>query len=139
MECFSLFLIKPNATEKRLIGKIIQKIEKNNFNIEAMKLFHMNKKIAAEFYKEHKHKNFYDKLLDFMNSGKTVAMILKKNDCVEELRKIVGDTNPKLAAKNTIRALYGEDITHNAVHASDSIEHARREISIIFPDFKIKK
>lgn len=128
----TLMLIKPNAVAKKVAGRIISVIEDANFEIEKIKIFVMSDELASEFYHVHKKKPFYDKLINFMTSGKTIALVLKKENAVESLRKVVGDTNPDKAKENTIRYSYGDDLTKNAVHASDSNEHALTEISIIF-------
>ena len=97
-------------------------------------MFMMTKELAEEFYAEHKGKSFYSRLLEFMTSGTIVAAVLHRNNAVKFLRDLIGDTNCENARPGTIRFLYGETITRNAVHASDSHESAMREIPLIFPD-----
>lgn len=130
----TLFLIKPNATEKHKIGAILKTVEENGFTIEALKMFTMDRSLAEEFYAEHTSKSFFEKLLAFMTSGKTVAAVLTCHNAVEKLRELVGNTEPKKAKPGTLRYLYGdhENMTRNAVHAADSVDHARKEIEIIF-------
>ncbi|MDY6915486.1 MAG: nucleoside-diphosphate kinase [Candidatus Cloacimonadota bacterium] len=135
MEHDTLFLIKPNVTAQKKIGEILQIVEKNGFTIEMLKMFQMNQETAEKFYAEHKGKSFYHRLLDFMTSGKTVAAVLHRNNAVPVLRELIGDTDFHKARPGTIRFLYADSITRNAVHASDSIESANREINIIFPDY----
>lgn len=128
----TLLLIKPNATKKNVIGKILSIIEENNFKIKSLKSFYFSRLQAAEFYAVHSQKEFFEPLLDFMCSGLTVAVVLTKQNAVQELRKVVGATNPENAEKGTIRNLFGDSLRHNAVHASDSNENAQYEISVLF-------
>jgi nucleoside-diphosphate kinase len=132
MNQLTLLLIKPNATKRNLIGKILQIIEENRFRIVDLKLINMTDEIAGKFYAVHKEKAFYEKLCDFMTSGSTIAVILDKENAVNDLRTLVGNTDPDKANPGTIRYLYGESLTINAVHASDSPENAENEIKIIF-------
>ncbi|NQT65877.1 MAG: nucleoside-diphosphate kinase [FCB group bacterium] len=130
----TLFLIKPNATKKHQIGKILQMVEENGFVIEKLKMFEMDNDLADEFYVEHLGKGFYNELSEFMRSGKIVGVMLSREDAVLKLRELVGNTDCAKAALGTIRSIYGESIGENAVHASDSIESAKREIGLIFPE-----
>ncbi|HPK41111.1 MAG TPA: nucleoside-diphosphate kinase, partial [Candidatus Cloacimonadota bacterium] len=107
-------------------------VERNGFVVVDLKLFTMTKDIANEFYEMHQLRDFFSKLIEFMTSGKTVAVILEKDNAIADLRLLVGNTNPSEANPGTIRYLYGESTTINAVHASDSEENALREIDIIF-------
>ena len=129
----TLLLIKPNAVEKRHIGHILTHIEENGFIIENIKVFRFSDELAAQFYIEHWGKDFYQHLIDFMTSDKTVAVVLRKENAVNDLRELIGDTDPHKRRPNTIRSLYAEGVTENAVHASDSLAHAERELSLIFP------
>ena len=130
----TLILIKPNATRRNLIGEIIKMLEDNRFEIKHLKSFNISDDLAAEFYKEHIGKNFYQDLVKFMQSGRIIGAVLKKENAVEDLRKLAGKTNPKDADPGTIRYLYGESVQRNAVHASDSTNSAKREIKLIFPE-----
>ncbi len=134
MEYDTLFMIKPNATAKNNIGQILKMVEEHGFIIDWMKMIKFDEKLAGEFYSEHKGKPFYPRLVDFMKSGKTVAVVLHRNNAVQLLRKLVGDTDCEQANPGTIRYLFGDTITRNAVHASDSIESAKREIALVFPE-----
>lgn len=129
----TLLLIKPNATRKNKIGAILGMIEANGFEIRKLKMFRINNEIADIFYVEHIGKGFYPQLSEFMQLGDIVAAVLSREDAILKLRELVGNTNCSKAAPGTIRFLYGDSLTENAVHASDSIESAAREISIIFP------
>ena len=138
MKLRTLILIKPGAVKAKNIGGIIKILEDNNFNIEQIKLFSMDNELASKFYAEHIGRDFYPNLLKFMLSGDIVGIILKKDDAVASLRKLIGNTDSSKAKTGTIRNLYGNHnfITSNAVHASDCIESAKREITLIFPEYK---
>jgi nucleoside-diphosphate kinase len=133
----TLLLIKPNAVRSRNIGAIIDHIEKEQFWIVAMKLFQMDTTLAEKFYAIHKDKPFYSDLIAFMSSGDIIALILKKENAVSELRRVVGNTDPQKANPGTIRRLYGESVNRNSVHASDSVVNAQIEINLIFPELKL--
>ncbi|MCF7858570.1 MAG: nucleoside-diphosphate kinase [Candidatus Cloacimonetes bacterium] len=128
----TLLLIKPNSTKKNQIGEILQIVEKNGFTIERLKMFEMDSDLADAFYVEHLSKGFYEELSEFMRSGRIVAAMLNREEAVAKLRELVGDTDSTKAALGTIRAMYGKSKGENAVHASDSIKSAKREIELIF-------
>ena len=128
----TLVLIKPDAVKAAHIGEIIAIYEKNKLEIVKMRMLTMTKEIAAKHYKEHIGRPYYEDLEKFMTSGKIVAMILKGEDAIKRVREINGKTDPNEAADGTIRKLYAESKQHNAVHASDSPENAKREIAIFF-------
>ncbi len=128
----TLVLIKPDAVKAAHIGEIIAIYEKNNLEIEKMRTLTMTKEIAAKHYEEHIGRPYYEELEKFMTSGQIVAMVLKGEDAIKRVREINGKTDPKEAAEGTIRKLYAESKQHNAVHASDSPENAKREINIFF-------
>ena len=124
----TLSIIKPDAVERNLIEEIKSIFKKNNLNIKDHKKNHITKDEAAEFYKVHQSKPFYNDLCAYLSSGPIVVMILEGNDAVINNRKIMGATDPKNAEENTIRKLYGISIDKNSVHGSDSIENAKKEI-----------
>lgn len=128
----TLLLIKPNAIMHKNAGAIISMVEENGFVLKDMKVLQFDREFAAIFYIEHKGKDFYEKLLDFMSSGPTIALLLEKHNAVHDLRDLVGDTDPAERKPGTIRDRFAEGVTENAVHASDSAENARREIRLIF-------
>lgn len=135
----TLLVIKPDGTRRRLEKKIIKRIKEANFKIIAKKKLHLTKKLAEEFYSVHKNKNFFKPLIKFMTSGKIEAVILESNGAVKKLRKLVGETLPSKAEAGTIRADFKgrKDIgrfgaIENLVHASDSVNSAKREIKVIF-------
>ena len=132
MEEKTLAIIKPDAVKKKLIGKIIQKIEDEEFKISGLKMLHLSKEEAKGFYIVHKDKNFYESLTDFMSSGEIVVMILERENAVAHWRQVMGSTDPALAAPGTLRHMYGFSIERNAVHGSDSPATAAWEINYFY-------
>ena len=130
----TLSIIKPDAVERNLTDKIKAIFIKNNLKIKDDKKIHITKDEAAEFYKVHQSKPFYNDLCAYLSSGPIVVMILEGDNAVLSNRKLMGATNPKEAAENTIRKLYGISIDKNSVHGSDSIENAKKEIKFFFKD-----
>jgi len=128
----TLSIIKPDAVERNLIEKIKDIFLKNGLNIKDSKKIHITKDEAAEFYKVHQSKPFYNDLCAYLSSGPIMVMILEGVDAVKFNRKIMGATNPKDAEENTIRKLYGISIDKNSVHGSDSIDNAKKEIDFFF-------
>jgi len=128
----TLLIIKPDAVKKKVIGRIISMIEASPLRIEDMKMDHFSRQRAEEFYAVHKGKPFYEGLVDFITSGRIVAIKLSGKNAVKILREIIGVTDPAKAAEGTIRKLYGTDIQKNAVHASDSLKTAETELSFFF-------
>lgn len=125
-------IIKPNAVKKNVIGSIIQMFEKNGLKIAAAKLTLIDKAKCEAFYAEHKERPFFGELVSFMTSGPVVLMALKGENAVTRNREIMGATDPKKAAPGTIRALFGDNVGENAVHGSDSLASAERELKIFF-------
>ena len=128
----SLLLIKPNAVQHHHVGHIISIVEDHGFKLRDIKIFQFTSASAEEFYEAHRGKEFFERLVRFMCSGETIALLLERNDAVELLRELVGDADPAKRAPHTIRASYAEGVTENAVHASDSIAASKREIKLIF-------
>lgn len=128
----TLLLIKPNAVHHKHIGHIISIIETRGFIIRNIKIFQFTTDSASDFYRDHRGKSFFDKLVSFMVSGTTVALLLEKKNAMADLRELVGDADPEKRKPGTIRSIYAEGVTENAVHASDSMENAHREIKLIF-------
>jgi nucleoside-diphosphate kinase len=133
----TLTMIKPMAVQKGYIAPIMEDIHKNGFTICALKMKQLTIDDAKNFYEIHNDKPFYDTLVNFMSSGPIVAAVLEKDNAVEDFRKLIGNTDPKKAMENTIRAKYAEDINHNAVHGSDSVENAKNEIRFLFSSTEI--
>ncbi len=125
-------IIKPNAVQDNNIGNIISRFEKEGLRIAALKLTHLSKEKAEGFYIEHKERPFFGSLVGFMTEGPVVLMVLEGENAVEKNRKIMGATNPANAEENTLRKLYAKSIEANAVHGSDSLASAEREINYFF-------
>ncbi len=125
-------IVKPNAVADNNIGNIVARFEKEGLRIAAMKLTKLSKEKAEGFYIEHKERPFFGSLVSFMTSGPVVLMVLEGEGAVEKNRKIMGATNPANAEDNTLRKLYAASIEANAVHGSDSLASADREINYFF-------
>lgn len=125
-------IIKPNAVADNNIGNIVARFEKEGLRIAAMKLTKLSKEKAEGFYIEHKERPFFGSLVGFMTEGPVVLMVLEGENAVEKNRKIMGATNPAQAEENTLRKLYAKSIEANAVHGSDSLASAEREINYFF-------
>ena len=130
----TLSIIKPDAVERDLVDDIKKIFKKNNLEIVNNKKIHISKEEAAEFYKVHQSKPFYDDLCTYLSSGPIFVIILKWEGAVALNRKLMGATNPQDAESNTIRKLYGISIDKNSVHGSDSVENAKIEINFFFKD-----
>ena len=128
----TLSIIKPDAVERNLSEKIKAIFLKNNLSILENKKLHISKDEAAEFYKVHQSKSFYDQLCNYLSSGPIEVIILEGDDAVMKNRELMGATDPKNAKEGTIRKLYGVSIDKNSVHGSDSIENAELEIKFFF-------
>ena len=130
----TLSIIKPDAVERNLTEDIKNIFTKNNLKILKSKKIHISKEEAAEFYKIHQARPFYDDLCAYLSSGPIFVMVLEGNDSVALNRKLMGATNPKDAEPNTIRKIYGISIDKNSVHGSDSTDNAKIEIDFFFKD-----
>lgn len=133
----TLSIIKPDAVAKGCIGKIIDRFESNGLRIAGMKKLHLSTQQAQEFYSVHKDRPFYNDLVKFMTSGSVVVMVLEGENAVLKNRELMGATNPKEADKGTIRADFAESIEANAVHGSDSLENAKKEVAFFFDEREI--
>lgn len=133
----TLSIIKPDATKKGVIGKIIDRFESNGLRIAAAKKVQLSVEDAKKFYEVHASRPFYNDLVDFMTSGPVVVMVLEGENAVLKNRELMGATNPKEAAPGTIRADFAESIDANAVHGSDSLENAKTEIAFFFASREI--
>ena len=128
----TLSIIKPDAVERNLVDEIKNIFKKNNLTIKESKKIQISKEEAADFYRVHQSKPFYDELCSYLSSGPIVVMILQGENAVKQNRELMGATNPKDAKENTIRKLYGISIDKNSVHGSDSNENAKKEIEFFF-------
>ena len=131
----TLSILKPDAVERNLVEDIKNIFIKNNLEILNNKKINISKEEAAEFYKVHQAKPFYDDLCTYLSSGPIFVMILSGVGAVALNRKLMGATNPKDAEPNTIRKIYGISIDKNSVHGSDSVENAKLEINFFFKDY----
>ena len=128
----TLSIIKPNAVKKNKIGLIIALLEEAKLKVVEVKMITLSVERAESFYSEHKGKPFFNELIAFMTSGPLVIMALEGEDAINTNRKIMGATNPAEALEGTIRAKYGDGMTENAVHGSDGLESASRELKFFF-------
>ena len=133
----TLSIIKPDATKRNLIGKIITKLEDGGLKIVAQKKIQLTQAMAEEFYAVHKERPFYNDLVSFMISGPVVVQVLEGENAVLKNREIMGATNPDEANPGTIRKEFAESLEANSVHGSDSLENAQIEISFFFNDEEI--
>ena len=130
----TLSIIKPDAIERSLEKKIKDFFLKNDFEILKEKKVKISKEEAAEFYKVHQTKPFYEDLCNYLSSGPIIVMVLSREGSVLKNREIMGATDPKKALPGTIRAEYGLSIDKNSVHGSDSVENAKKEINFFFKE-----
>lgn len=134
----TLAIIKPDAVERNLIGKILERIESNGFRIVAMKRTQLNLPVAEGFYYVHKERPFFKDLTNYMCTGPVVLLVLARDNAIPEWRKLMGATNPKDADAGTLRKDFAIDIEKNSVHGSDSAENAAYEISYFFSQTEIQ-
>ncbi|MDZ7837409.1 MAG: nucleoside-diphosphate kinase [Actinomycetota bacterium] len=128
----TLIIIKPDAVRKKLIGEIISRFEKAGFLIEKLKMMEVDKGLACSHYVEHEGRPYFDRLINYVTSYRCVVMVVSRVDAIVKSRKLMGCTDSTKAEKGTIRGDYGEDITINVVHGSDSLKSAEREIKLFF-------
>ena len=134
----TLAIIKPDAVERNLIGKILERIESNGFRIAAMKRAQLTLPVVEGFYSVHKERPFFKDLTTYMCTGPVVLLVLVRDNAVPEWRKLMGATNPKDADAGTIRKDFAIDIEKNSVHGSDSAENAAIETSYFFSQTEIQ-
>jgi nucleoside-diphosphate kinase len=125
-------MIKPDAFKKGHSGAILDRIIKEGFKIKALKMLHLSKDKAGEFYAIHRERPFYGELVEFMSSGPIIAAILEKENAVDTFRKLIGATNPAAAEEGTIRKLFASSVGENAIHGSDSDDNAAIESAFFF-------
>lgn len=130
----TLAILKPDCVGRNLMGKVLDRIEGAGFEILAMKMLRLTKATAGEFYAVHRERPFYNDLVQFMSSGKSVALALQKPNAVAEFRELIGATDPAEAETGTIRKDFAESKQNNIVHGSDSPENAKLEISFFFSE-----
>jgi nucleoside-diphosphate kinase len=133
----TLSIIKPDAVSKNVIGEIYCRFEKAGLKVVAAKMLQLNDDTAGGFYAEHRERPFYPDLISFMTSGPVMVQVLEGENAVTLNRELMGSTNPAEAAPGTIRADFAKSIDANAVHGSDSLKSAEREVSYFFNDHEI--
>ena len=128
----TLSIIKPDAVARNVIGKIYSRFEDQGLRIIAARMLHLSRTQAEQFYAIHRERPFYQELVAYMTSGPVMAQVLEGDDAIAKHRELMGATDPKKAAPDTLRAEFAESITRNAVHGSDAPETAADEIAFFF-------
>ncbi len=127
-------MLKPDCVQRGLIGEVISRLEKKGLRITAMKMINIDRETAAEHYKEHVGKDFYEPLLEYICSGPVVVMAVTGDSAISVLRTVVGKTDPKEASPGTVRGDLALEVSRNMIHAADSKESAERELNIFFDE-----
>lgn len=125
----TLVILKPDAINRKLVGKIIQRIEEKNYSIKYFQMHHLTQDDLDYHYFQHKMKDFYSSLVEFMRSGPVIIMLVCGENVIQGMRKLSGLTDPNEAESGSIRGCYASNKTQNLIHSSDSIESAKREIN----------
>ena len=133
----TLAMIKPDAVSSCNVGEIIGRLEAEGFTLVAMKMVRLSEDQARSFYEVHRERDFYEDLVKFVTEGPVVALAIEREEAVRHLRDVIGDTDPLKAAPETIRGRIGKSVQRNAIHASDSIENARREVAFFFSECEL--
>lgn len=133
----SLVLVKPDAMKRGLAGVIIGRLQEQGLKLVALKMLHMDKKLAEQHYAVHKDKPFFGELIEYITSTPIVAAVFEADGVVEKIRKIMGATDPAKAEPGTIRKDFGLDVQQNSTHASDSNETAEKEIRLFFKEGEV--
>ena len=133
----TLAIIKPDAVQRRLIGKIISRFEEKGLEIIGLKMTFISEDLAKKNYSVHEGKDYFEKLVKFMASGPVVILVLRGKNAIEVIRKLMGSTSGHEADPGTIRGDYAISSRFNLIHGSDSVESAEREISLFFDDTSI--
>ena len=133
----SLVLVKPDGTQRGLVGAIIARLEQQEFKLVALKMVHLDKTLARQHYAVHKDKPFFNALRNYISSAPIAAAVFEGENAIELIRKALGATDPAKSEKGTIRGDFGIDIERNTVHGSDSVETAKMEIKLFFEEAEI--
>jgi nucleoside-diphosphate kinase len=133
----TLSIIKPDAVKKNVIGQVLARFEKAGLRVVAARMMHLSRAEAEGFYAVHRQRPFFGDLVDFMTSGPVLVQVLEGEDAIAKNRELMGATDPKKAAKGTIRADFADSIDANAVHGSDGPDTARVEIAYFFPSCEV--
>jgi len=128
----SLFIVKPDGVERKLIGQILSRFENKGFKIIKLKMFTFTKEMAEEFYSDHKSKPFFGELVSFITSGRVVATVIEGNNAIATTRLMIGSTKSFEASPGSIRGDFALGLTDNIIHASDSKESFEKEVAVIF-------
>lgn len=128
----SLFIVKPDGVERKLIGQILSRFENKGFKIVKLRMFTFTKEMAEEFYSDHKSKPFFGELVSFITSGRVAAAVIEGNNAIATTRLMIGSTKSFEASPGSIRGDFGLGFTDNIIHASDSKESFEKEVSVIF-------
>ena len=128
----SLFIVKPDAVSRGLIGEIVSRFEKKGFKIIKLKMFTFTKNMAEKFYSDHSEKPFFNELVSFITSGRVVVVVIEGNNAIATTRIMIGSTKSFEAAPGSIRGDFGLGLTDNVVHASDSTESFDKEVKVVF-------
>jgi nucleoside-diphosphate kinase len=135
----TLTIIKPDAVQRQVTGKILARLEAEGFRILGMKMLHMSQQDAERFYAVHRERPFFHSLTSYMASGPVVPVVLQRDNAIQTLRELMGATNPAQAAAGTIRQEFGIDIEKNAIHGSDSLASATTEIPFFFSQLECQE
>jgi nucleoside-diphosphate kinase len=133
----TLSIVKPDAVDKNIIGKIYSRFEEKGLKIVAVRMLHLSRAQAEGFYAVHRKRPFFNDLVEFMTSGPVMVQVLEGDNAIQVNRELMGATDPKKAAKGTLRADFAQSINFNAVHGSDSLETAAMEIAYFFSTLEI--
>jgi len=133
----SLLMVKPHAFTAKKTGQIITMLEECDFHIVGIKSIKLTPELARRFYFVHEGKEFFERLINYMSTDTVAAICVEKENCVADLRKLIGTTDPAKAAEGTIRRAVGITVEQNGVHASDSVENAKKEIRFFFSDIEL--
>ena len=128
----SLFIIKPDAVSRGLIGEVVSRFEKKGFKINKLKMITFTKENAEKFYSDHKDKPFFGELVSFITSGRVVVAVIEGNNAIATTRIMIGSTKSFEASPGSIRGDFGLGLTDNIVHASDSVESFEKEVKVVF-------
>ena len=135
----TLAIIKPDAVQRNLAGKILARLEAEGFVVLGLKMAYLSKQDAERFYAVHRERPFFESLTSYMASGPAIPILLERDNAVQALRDLMGTTNPAQAAAGTIRQEFGLDVEKNAMHGSDSPTSASQEISFFFNHLEFRE
>ena len=130
----TLLIVKPDGVDRGLVGELLVRVERKGYRIERMKTLVMTRELAEKHYGEHRGKPFYDELIEYITEGTIVLAVISGENAIENVRVIMGPTDPLEATPGSIRGSYATSVTRNLVHGSDSVESAAREIALFFPE-----